>query len=205
MINDINQIARLRFAFQSIDFGCVDPWMSLLQSFFSGLLQDIFLDCSRLSRFPSYRTCLSCLSFLQHMYIYGSKLDINNKEILQWFNTILIPMLLGFAVFMCGMKLMELALHRLAGPYLTRMLERSTATPIHGLAIGTATTAFLQSSTAVTVIAIGMVNAGLLTFPRTLGIILGTNIGTCITTELIGLNLNKLAVAFAYRLASDYG
>lgn len=107
---------------------------------------------------------------------------------------ILIPMLLGFAVFMCGMKLMELALHRLAGPYLTRILERSTRSPIHGLAIGTVTTAFLQSSTAVTVIAIGMVNAGLLTFPRTLGIILGTNIGTCITTELIGLNLNKLAV-----------
>ncbi|MDQ8736721.1 Na/Pi symporter [Paenibacillus sp. LHD-38] len=106
----------------------------------------------------------------------------------------LIPMLLGFSVFMCGMKLMELALHRLAGPYLTRMLERSTATPIHGLAIGTVTTAFLQSSTAVTVISIGMVNAGLLTFPRTLGIILGTNIGTCITTELIGLNLNKLAL-----------
>lgn len=108
--------------------------------------------------------------------------------------SILIPMLLGFSVFMCGMKLMELALHRLAGPYLTRMLERSTATPIHGLAIGTVTTAFLQSSTAVTVISIGMVNAGLLTFPRTLGIILGTNIGTCITTELIGLNLNKLAL-----------
>lgn len=108
--------------------------------------------------------------------------------------SILIPMLLGFAVFMCGMKLMELALHRLAGPHLTRILERSTATPVHGLAIGTVTTAFLQSSTAVTVIAIGMVNAGLLTFPRTLGIILGTNIGTCITTELIGLNLNKLAV-----------
>ncbi|MBD2869471.1 Na/Pi cotransporter family protein [Paenibacillus arenilitoris] len=108
--------------------------------------------------------------------------------------TILVPMLLGFSVFMCGMKLMELALHRLAGPYLNGLLERSTATPIHGLAIGTASTAFLQSSTAVTVIAIGMVNARLLTFPRTLGIILGTNIGTCITTELIGLNLNKLAV-----------
>ncbi|NIK77382.1 phosphate:Na+ symporter [Paenibacillus castaneae] len=109
-------------------------------------------------------------------------------------HSILIPMLLGFSVFMCGMKLMELALHRLAGPYLSGVLERSTATPLHGLAIGTITTAFLQSSTAVTVIAIGMVNAGLLTFPRTLGIILGTNIGTCITTELIGLNLNKLAV-----------
>ncbi|WP_337101588.1 Na/Pi cotransporter family protein [Paenibacillus sp. YIM B09110] len=108
--------------------------------------------------------------------------------------SILIPMLLGFSIFMCGMKLMELALHQLAGPYLTMMLRRSTATPVHGLAIGTATTAFLQSSTAVTVISIGLVNAGLLTFPRTLGIILGTNIGTCLTTELIGLNLNKLAI-----------
>ncbi|AJY76314.1 Na/Pi cotransporter family protein [Paenibacillus beijingensis] len=104
------------------------------------------------------------------------------------------PMLIGFAVFMIGMKLMEMALHRSAGPYLSRLLHRFTATPLHGLAVGTATSAFLQSSTAVTVIAIGMVNAGLLTFPRTLGIVLGTNIGTCLTTELIGLNLNKLAL-----------
>lgn len=106
---------------------------------------------------------------------------------------ILVPMLLGFAVFMCGMKLMELALHRLAGPYLSQMLQRSTKTPLHGLAVGTVTTAFLQSSTAVTIISIGMVNAGLLTFPRTLGIILGTNIGTTVTTELIGLNIHGLA------------
>jgi len=107
---------------------------------------------------------------------------------------VLIPMVLGFAVFMCGMKLMELALHRAAGSYLNRILERSTATPIHSLAAGTLTTAFLQSSTAVTVIAIGMVNTGLLTFGRTLGIILGTNIGTCITTEIIGLQLSKLSL-----------
>ncbi|MGO4107272.1 Na/Pi cotransporter family protein [Paenibacillus sp. YAF4_2] len=107
--------------------------------------------------------------------------------------TILLPMAIGFTIFISGMKLMELALHRLAGPYLNHILHRSTATPIHGLAVGTATTAFLQSSTAVTVIAIGLVNAGLLTFPRTLGIILGSNIGTCLTTELIGLSLNKLA------------
>ncbi|MFD0586726.1 Na/Pi cotransporter family protein [Paenibacillus sp. GCM10027627] len=108
--------------------------------------------------------------------------------------TILVPMVLGFAVFLCGMKLMELALHRLAGPHLSRALQTSTKTPLHGLAIGTATTAFLQSSTAVTVISIGLVNAGLLTFPRTLGIILGTNIGTCLTTELIGLNIDEFAI-----------
>lgn len=108
--------------------------------------------------------------------------------------SIFIPMLLGFAVFLFGMKLMELALHRLAGPHLSRALQRSTKTPIHGLATGTVTTAFLQSSTAVTVISIGLVNAKILTFPRTLGILLGTNIGTCLTTELIGLNIHELAI-----------
>ncbi|SFS86407.1 Na/Pi cotransporter family protein [Paenibacillus sp. BC26] len=98
----------------------------------------------------------------------------------------------GFVVFMLGMRAMELAMHRSVGHRLQDVLRRSTATPLHGLAVGTATTAVLQSSTAVTVIAIGLVNAGVLTFPRTLGIILGTNIGTCLTTELIGLNLGSL-------------
>ncbi|MHA6483717.1 Na/Pi cotransporter family protein [Paenibacillus sp. strain BS8-2] len=105
-----------------------------------------------------------------------------------------LPVLIGFSVFLCGMKLMELALHRMAGPYLTALLQRSTATPLRGMAVGTATTAVLQSSTAVTVISIGFVNAGLLSFPRTLGIILGTNIGTCLTTELIGLNIGQAAL-----------
>ncbi|CAM4265661.1 Na/Pi cotransporter family protein [Paenibacillus tarimensis] len=109
-------------------------------------------------------------------------------------HAVILPMLLGFTIFMTGMKLMELALHRWAGPYLKAVLERSTRTPLHGLITGTATTAVLQSSTAVTVITIGLVNARLLTFPRTLGIVLGTNIGTCLTTELIGLNLNQLAI-----------
>lgn len=53
--------------------------------------------------------------------------------------------------------------------------------------------ALLQSSTAVTVLTIGMVNAGLLTYARTLGIILGSNIGTTLTTELIGLQINTMA------------
>lgn len=109
-------------------------------------------------------------------------------------HSILVPMLAGFAVFMLGMKMMELALHRSAGKHLDHILKRSTATPIHGMVVGTATTAVLQSSTAVTVMSIGLVNAGLLTFPRTLGIVLGTNIGTCLTTELIGLNISSFAL-----------
>jgi phosphate:Na+ symporter len=58
----------------------------------------------------------------------------------------------------------------------------------------TGITAILQSSTAVTVLTMGLVNAGLLTYERTVGIILGTNIGTCITTELIGLQIGQIAL-----------
>jgi phosphate:Na+ symporter len=103
-------------------------------------------------------------------------------------HSIILPLLAGLAVFLCGMKLMESALHRWAGPYLHLWLDRFTRTPVRGLLAGTALTALLQSSTAIIVIAIGLVNAGALSFPRTLGIILGTNIGTCLTTELLGLS-----------------
>jgi phosphate:Na+ symporter len=108
-------------------------------------------------------------------------------------SAVVLPAFLGFAIFMSGMKLMEAALHRIAGRWLTAAVERFTRTPLHGLATGAAVSAVLQSSTAVTVIAIGMVNAGVMAFPRTIGIVLGTNIGTCLTTELIGLDLDRLA------------
>ncbi|MDF2657384.1 MAG: sodium:phosphate symporter [Paenibacillus sp.] len=106
---------------------------------------------------------------------------------------IVLPLLVGLGIFLTGMKVMELALHQWAGSYLTGLIERFTRTPLRGMLIGTGVTAILQSSSAITVITIGLVNAGIMTFPKTLGIILGTNIGTCITTELIGLNLTKLA------------
>ncbi|MEC0148276.1 Na/Pi symporter, partial [Paenibacillus alginolyticus] len=109
-------------------------------------------------------------------------------------NTIVLPVLTGLALFLFGMKLMETALQRWAGPRLQLWLERFTRTPVRGLATGTVLTAALQSSTAITVIAIGLVGAGVLTFPRTLGVILGTNIGTCLTTELIGLSLGGIGV-----------
>ncbi len=105
-----------------------------------------------------------------------------------------LPLITGLAMFLFGMKVMEIALHQWAGSYLKTMLERFTETPLRGMLAGAGLTAVLQSSSAITVITIGLVNAGMLTFPRTLGIILGTNIGTCLTTELIGLNLNHIAL-----------
>nr|WP_237690739.1 Na/Pi symporter [Paenibacillus caui] len=104
----------------------------------------------------------------------------------------MIPLTFGLALFIFGMKMMELALQAWAGPVLTRLLNASTATPLKGMLFSTIVTALLQSSTAVTVMTIGLVNAGLLTYGRTLGIILGGNIGTCLTTELIALQLTRM-------------
>lgn len=109
-------------------------------------------------------------------------------------HNLIIPVVYGIIIFLAGMKLMETALSKLAGPLLRGALNRATASPLKGMVASTVLTAILQSSTAVTVLAIGMVNAGLLSFARTLGIILGTNIGTCLTTELIGLSVSRFSL-----------
>lgn len=107
---------------------------------------------------------------------------------------VILPLCGGLLIFLGGMKLMEAALRHLASAFLTRWLNRATVSPLGGMLFSSVITALLQSSTAVTVLTIGLVNAGVLTYGRTLGIILGTNIGTCLTTELMGLQLGKLAV-----------
>ncbi|UQZ32947.1 sodium:phosphate symporter [Paenibacillus sp. PK3_47] len=106
---------------------------------------------------------------------------------------LLFPVIYGLVIFLAGMKLMEAALAKLAGPLLVNSLHKATSTPLKGLIASSLLSALLQSSTAVTVLTIGMVNAGLLNYARTLGIILGSNIGTCLTTELIGLQISSAA------------
>ena len=114
-------------------------------------------------------------------------------------HAIILPVTAGLILFLIGMKLMETSLQTWAGPRLQLWLERFTRTPVRGLITGTVLTAALQSSTAITVIAIGLVGAGVLSFPRTLGVILGTNIGTCLTTELIGLSIGGIGVPILHR------
>ncbi|MBB3127289.1 phosphate:Na+ symporter [Paenibacillus rhizosphaerae] len=110
------------------------------------------------------------------------------------FQSVVFPVVYGFVIFMAGMKVMEAALAKWAGPLLSGFLQKATASPLKGLLFSTGITAVLQSSTAVTVLTMGLVNAGLLTYERTLGIILGSNIGTCLTTELIGLQIGRIAL-----------
>ncbi|MWV45297.1 Na/Pi cotransporter family protein [Paenibacillus sp. HJL G12] len=110
------------------------------------------------------------------------------------FNTIIFPVIYGLIIFLAGMKVMEAALSSWAGPLLSSFLRKATSSPLKGMLFSTGITAVLQSSTAVTVLTMGLVNAGLLTYERTLGIILGSNIGTCITTELIGMQIGQIAL-----------
>lgn len=101
----------------------------------------------------------------------------------------------GFLLLIGGMKLTEMALGRWAGNRLSSLLTRATSTPLRGFLFGTFASAGLQSSTAVTVLTIGFVNAGWISFSRSFGIILGTNVGTTLTTEMLSLNIHRFGWA----------
>lgn len=106
---------------------------------------------------------------------------------------ILFYLMIGVTLFLGGMRIMRTGLYALAGDKLKKHLVRYTRTPMRGLISGTFITALLQSSSAVTVITIGLTNAKILSFPQTIGIILGSNIGTTFTTQLMAFNLGKIA------------
>lgn len=109
----------------------------------------------------------------------------------------LLLFLLLIGLFIYGMTLLRSGLFNLSADSLKNWLAVLTNTPWKGLLIGTFITAVLQSSSAVMIITIGMVSAGMLTFPQTIGIILGTNIGTTFTTELITFNIESYIIPLA--------
>ena len=100
----------------------------------------------------------------------------------------------GLGLFLLGMTVMTEALRELAGDTLRQGLARFTKNPVSGVATGTISTALVHSSSATTVMAVGFVGAGLLTFPEALGIIFGANIGTTITGWLVALLGFKLSL-----------
>ncbi|MDZ4850580.1 MAG: Na/Pi symporter [Pirellulaceae bacterium] len=93
----------------------------------------------------------------------------------------------GVGLFLLGMTVMTEGLNRLAGESLRSTLSTFTKTPFTGIVTGTIVTALIQSSSATTVMAVGFVGAGLLTFLQALGIILGANIGTTATGWIVAL------------------
>lgn len=93
----------------------------------------------------------------------------------------------GLALFLSGMKLMTSSLEKHAGDRLRKSLSRLTSSNFKGLCLGAGVTALIQSSSAVTVILVGLVNAGILTLKETVGVIMGANIGTTATSWILSL------------------
>ena len=91
---------------------------------------------------------------------------------------------------------MRIGLFNLSGKKLEQRLKMVTKTPLKGMFAGIVMTGILQSSSAVMLITIGFVSTRLLLFPQTIGIILGTNIGTTLTLQFISFNLSSLVIPF---------
>ncbi|BCU82428.1 Na/Pi-cotransporter [Polycladomyces abyssicola] len=107
---------------------------------------------------------------------------------------LLIPFATGLTIFLFGLQLIRFGLETMAGRHLQSVLLRFTKTPFRSFMTGIVATGFLQSSSAVTVLTIGFVNAGLMNFTQTVGLILGTNIGTTVTTEILALKIEDFAL-----------
>ncbi|MCB6367114.1 Na/Pi cotransporter family protein [Intestinibacillus massiliensis] len=94
----------------------------------------------------------------------------------------------GLALFIYGMTTMGSGLERAAGAKLEKTLERMTGNIFKALIMGAAVTAVIQSSSATTVMVVGFVNAGIMTLKQSVGVILGANIGTTITAQILRLD-----------------
>ena len=106
---------------------------------------------------------------------------------------ILIGIMGGLGLFLFGMNLMGEALEKAAGSKLKKIIELLTSNIFMGVIVGTLVTAVIQSSSATTVMVVGFVNAGIMTLPQAVGVIMGANIGTTVTAQLVSINLNGLA------------
>ncbi|MBE5817832.1 MAG: Na/Pi cotransporter family protein [Clostridiales bacterium] len=100
----------------------------------------------------------------------------------------LLKLLLGLSFFMFGMKVMSDNLERLSGGQLEKMLKKATSVPIVSLMLGAAITIAIQSSSATTVMLVGLVNSGIMTFSQTIAVIFGANIGTTLTAWILSLS-----------------
>ena len=87
----------------------------------------------------------------------------------------------GLAFFLYGMNCMEEGLSKLSGGRLEQLLEKFTSGKLRAVALGAVVTALIQSSSATTVMTVGLVNSGLLRLSQAVGIIMGANIGTTVT------------------------
>ncbi|MBM6854165.1 Na/Pi cotransporter family protein [Mediterraneibacter glycyrrhizinilyticus] len=111
--------------------------------------------------------------------------------------TDVLSLLGGLALFLYGMQTMSNGLEAAAGNKMKSILEKLTSNRIKGVLVGAVITAVIQSSSATTVMVVGFVNSGLMTLKQAVWIIMGANIGTTITGQLIALDIGAIAPLFA--------
>ncbi|NLL79693.1 MAG: Na/Pi cotransporter family protein [Clostridiales bacterium] len=116
---------------------------------------------------------------------------------MEWSSILALPG--GLALFLYGMQMMSGGLEAAAGNRMKSILEKLTSNRIKGVLVGAAITAVIQSSSATTVMVVGFVNSGLMSLTQAIWIIMGANIGTTITGQLIALDISAIApfIAFA--------
>lgn len=110
-----------------------------------------------------------------------------------------LSMIGGLALFLYGMETMGDGLAKTAGGRLEQILEKLTSTPIKGVLLGAAVTAVIQSSSATTVMVVGFVNSGIMKLSQAVGIIMGANVGTTVTSwivSLAGIESNNILLQF---------
>lgn len=112
--------------------------------------------------------------------------------------TIILGLLGGLALFLYGMQMMSNGLEDAAGNRMKKILEKLTANRFLGVLVGAVITAVIQSSSATTVMVVGFVNSGMMTLQQAVWIIMGANIGTTITGQLIALDVGAMAPLLAF-------
>ena len=104
----------------------------------------------------------------------------------------------GLALFLYGMQMMSTNLEAAAGSRMKQILERLTANRFLGVFVWAGITAIIQSSSATTVMVVGFVNSQLMTLKQAVWIIMGANIGTTVTGQLIALDIGAVAPLIAF-------
>lgn len=102
----------------------------------------------------------------------------------------------GVGIFLFAIKLISEALQRMAGDRLRQLIGALTRTPLMGLGVGTLVTVLIQSSSATTVMTVSFVDAGLMTLTQAIGVILGANIGTTVTGQILAIKVKDYAYLF---------
>lgn len=110
----------------------------------------------------------------------------------------LVALLGGLALFLYGMHMMSTGLEAAAGSRMKQILERLTTNRFLGVLVGAVITAIIQSSSATTVMVVGFVNSGMMTLRQAVWVIMGANIGTTITGQLIALDAGAIAPFIAF-------